>query len=504
MQTLLEPHVDAANQLTRRWCGVAADDDFVVSGAGVWPLLGLMAAAADGPARAQLEAAAGMPGSTALSAALRLMDTMGQAVDLSAALGVWVNRRLPLNDQWLGSLPPGTVDLLTDQAALDTWADRHTRGLIRKFPLLIDDFTELVLATALVARTMWLNQFRETHMTPESGPWQGSTVIALSRTTAALSDAAILDGPDPVTRVVVQGTADVDVHLLQGSGTPAQVLTTGLDALSGAIEARTQLPIGTVGPGLTVREETSLRNRHQLRLKLPPFDVRSEHDLCGPDLAALFGVTAAMTPGHHFPGISPAPLRINKGAQDVLARFTADGFEAAAVTAFSMAPGSKPPPPTEHRITVCTATFDRPFGFLAVHRPTGLAIVAGWIASRPEEYRPPAREESAPAPGHRRLSPARPEPAPRHPHSAPPQPHPAPPRPHPAPPQPYPAPPRAPFGPAVSAPPIPAPPRPSPAPPTPRPSARPQPPAPPWPPAEDSPTTPLRRPPADPSPPNYQ
>ncbi|WP_369022990.1 serpin family protein [Nocardia cyriacigeorgica] len=476
MRTVLEPHGDAANHLTRRWCDMADDGDFVLSGAGLWPLLGLMASAAGGPARTELEAAVGMPGSTAHSMALRLMEAMNDSVDLSAALGVWVNRRLPLNDEWLSGLPVGTVDLLTDQAALDEWADQHTRGLIKKFPVQINDLTQLVLATALVARTTWQKPFHETTMTPESGPWQGSPVAALSRTTGNLRHAAILDGPHPVTRIVVQGTADVDIHLLQGPATPAQVLATGVDALAGAVEVRTELPVGTTGPGLTVREEISLKNRHQLRLRLPPFDVRSKHDLLEPRLAALFGVTTAKTPGHWFPGISPAPLMIDKGAQDVLARFTKDGFEAAAVTAFTLAPRGMPPPPTEHRITVCTATFDRPFGFLAVHRPTGLVIVAGWIASRPAEHRPAVREQNTasttPVPSRRR----RPsEPVSPQPRSAPPQPHPGP------------------FGPAMAPPPPPTPirpPLPAPAPRTPRP------PAPPWPPASDSPTTPLRRPPS--------
>ncbi|WP_212749029.1 serpin family protein, partial [Nocardia cyriacigeorgica] len=409
----------------------------------------------------------------------------------------WVNRRLPLNDEWLSGLPVGTVDLLTDQAALDAWADEHTQGLIKKFPLRIDHSTELVLATALVARTTWLESFRETAMTPESGPWQGSPVVALSRTTSRLGDAAILDGPHPVTRVVVQGTADVDIHLLQGPATPAGVLATGLDALAGAVDVRTELPVGTEGPGLTVREEISLRNSPQLRLQLPPFDVRSTHNLCDTPLGSLFGLNSAQTSGHHFPGISTSPLMISQGAQEVLARFTRDGFEAAAVTAFSMRAGSKPPPPTEHRVTVCTATFDRPFGFLAVHRPTGLVIVAGSIASRPAEHRPTQREQSratgSAGPAWQRHHP---KPMPPQPYSAPPQPHPAPPQP--LPPPPHPAPPQSPFGPAVAPPVPPTPIR------RPRPAPTPQPPrplAPPWPPASDSPTTPLRRPPSPPRPP---
>jgi hypothetical protein len=35
--------------------------------------------------------------------------------------------------------------------------------------------------------------------------------------------------------------------------------------------------------------------------------------------------------------------------------------------------------------TLVSVTFDRPFGFLAVHRPTSLVLVAGWIAE-PEPW----------------------------------------------------------------------------------------------------------------------
>ena len=32
-------------------------------------------------------------------------------------------------------------------------------------------------------------------------------------------------------------------------------------------------------------------------------------------------------------------------------------------------------------ITVVDVTYDRPFGFIAVHRPSRLAVVAGWVSS---------------------------------------------------------------------------------------------------------------------------
>lgn len=31
-------------------------------------------------------------------------------------------------------------------------------------------------------------------------------------------------------------------------------------------------------------------------------------------------------------------------------------------------------------VPMIVATFDRPFGFVAMHRPTGLVLLAGWVA----------------------------------------------------------------------------------------------------------------------------
>ena len=82
----------------------------------------------------------------------------------------------------------------------------------------------------------------------------------------------------------------------------------------------------------------------------------------------------------HLPLLSPVPLYVSRGAQDVLARFFAEGFEAAAVTAFDLELTGAPPE-ERYRVTTVDVTFDRPFGFLAVHRPSRLAVVAGWVSS---------------------------------------------------------------------------------------------------------------------------
>ena len=99
---------------------------------------------------------------------------------------------------------------LTDQAALDRWADEQTGGLIDKFPLRLTDETLLVLASALTTRVRWRTPF-EGYPRDRGKTWPADPRPAdqqsLSRTTSDLSIAAVLD--DAVTRVVVESDGDV-------------------------------------------------------------------------------------------------------------------------------------------------------------------------------------------------------------------------------------------------------------------------------------------------------
>jgi len=114
-------------------------------------------------------------------------------------------------------------------------------------------------------------------------------------------------------------------------------------------------------------------------LTLPSFEITAKHDLMKHlDLFGLRSLSESDT--SHLPLLSPVPLSVSRGVQDVLARFFAEGFEAAAVTAFGMTLGSAPPQ-ERYEITRVDVTFDRPFGFIAVHRPSRLAIAAGWVSS---------------------------------------------------------------------------------------------------------------------------
>ncbi|MGV1004456.1 MAG: serpin family protein [Candidatus Nanopelagicales bacterium] len=377
------PAVQAANTLTARWCSQLSGEDYALSGAGLWPLLALLASAADDPAAAELSAALGRPADAAQQEALEIIDLLRGGLSTTAALGIWTRKGVPLDEQWAAPLPDAVVGTLTDQAALDRWADEQTDGLIDKFPLEITEETLLVLASALTARVRWRTPFEsyprddgeDMWLSDDPGPADRQS---LSRTTSDLSIAAVLD--DVVTRVVVEGDGDVDVHLLLGrEQPPAEVLGAGLRELTGQAQVRLAADAdGSGGPGLTVERLKSSRPKDILSLSLPSFEIKTHHDLLA--CSELFGLGLLTdTSTSHLPRLSPVPLAISAGAQDVLARFFAEGFEAAAVTAFGAVAGSAPD--LSHEVTHVRVDFGRPFGFLAVHRPSRLAVVAGWVKS---------------------------------------------------------------------------------------------------------------------------
>ncbi|MFF2082536.1 serpin family protein [Nocardia sp. NPDC058176] len=389
MGSPLTAQVRSANALTARWSATFAADDAVVSGAGLWPLLAVLAGAAGGGARAELADAVGIRAEDAHAAGLELLSALDGSREVSTAIGAWVRPGLELRPEWVRSMPAGTVGVLGDQAVLDAWARDHTHGLIERFPLRITPETVLAVATALVARTRWVQPFEPREFAPGTGPWQGHRGPGLSRFTRGDRSVSIL-GED-VTRVVVTGRGEFDVHLLIGADGPRHGIAAGIAALDDAIPVRTDLPVDSVAPCLTVRRVESWGGGNGTSLALPPFEVRSEHDLTRH--AALFGLTTALDGSRgHFPALSDVPLAIDAAAQHVLARFDATGFEAAAVTAVAMAVAGMP---RKQWSTITSVAIDRPFGFLAVDRDSGLVLVAGQVTAPPRDWVRPAATESA-------------------------------------------------------------------------------------------------------------
>ncbi|MCX5380722.1 serpin family protein [Streptomyces sp. NBC_00091] len=381
----------AVNRLTARWAAASGGGGGTVFTApGVWPLLALLADGAAGPARAELAEALGIPAEDAAGAARELLAALAGARGLRAATGLWTREDLPLEAPWAARLPEGTRGTLTgdpdtDHKTLDAWAAERTDGLIERMPVALPDGPDgvrLVLASALTLRLKWIRPFMEWNREVYEGPWAGRRLLMLSRGTSLLDRVKVAHGPaGPVTLLEVVGDTGVDVHLVLGEAgaPPGEVLRTGIEAATRARPSTgaSLLPEGNPGPGLTVGTAPSASPEPWLGIQTPAFEIRAEHDLL--DQARLFGLTTASDSGAgHFPGISSDPLAITSARQSALARFHATGFEAAAVTAIAAAAGSAMPR-LRYRVRRAEVCFDRPFGFLAVHRPSRLVLAAGWI-----------------------------------------------------------------------------------------------------------------------------
>ncbi|WP_369777114.1 serpin family protein [Streptomyces sp. R33] len=382
--------VRAVNRLTTRWArqAVTGEHGTVLTAAGVWPLLAFLADGAGGPARAELAEALGIPAESATAAARELLADLAGVRGLQAATGLWTKADLSLHGSWLTGLPEGargtlTGDEDTDRKALDGWAADRTGGLIERMPAPLRKDTRLVLASALALRLKWIQPFRTGTVDLSEGPWAGRSALALYRSTSLLDRVRVTQTPTgPVTLLEVVGDRGVDVHLVLGEpdARPGEVLSAGAAAVTRAVPSTgaSLLPEGNPGPGLHIGTVRSAGREPLLRVGTVAFEVGADHDLL--DHARLFGLHAAAdTRSGHFPGIGSEPLAVGSARQSATARFHAEGFEAAAVTAVDLVAGCALPR-YRYRVRHAQVSFHRPFGFLAVHRTSRLVLAAGWVA----------------------------------------------------------------------------------------------------------------------------
>ncbi|MFI8238262.1 serpin family protein [Streptomyces sp. NPDC085866] len=380
--------VGAVNGLTARWAAAAAPEGTAFSAAGVWPLLAFLADGATGAARAELAGALGVPADRAAAAARELLAGLQSVSGLDAALGLWTHELLQLREEWRAGLPAGTYgvfgeDLVTAQERLDAWAAERTGGLVERMPVTLTREARMVLASALTLRTDWRQPFTETMLRPDSGPWQGRSLLGLHRRSVRPDRVGVTSTPAGfVTALTVPGDNGIDVHLVLGEErmAPGQVLTAGVGVVERtlAVTGGGQLPFGHVGPGLHVEQQPALAPEPiTLDVRTVAYEVRADHDLLA--LHTLFGLTTAQNADQgHFPGISVMPLAVQDARQSALARFGALGFRAAAVTAVMPRYGAGVPQ-YRYETTVVRVAFDRPFGFLAVDRESRLVLMAGWV-----------------------------------------------------------------------------------------------------------------------------
>ena len=393
--------VRAVNRMTAQWASHCQDTSSVFCAPSAWPLIALLADAADGAGRKELEDAVGLSGSESRAAALQIFSLLRSMTAVRSALGIWVSERFPLEAAWRSGLPLGAVGLLTgdpvvDAPLLDGWAQQNTDGLVENMPVGVTAETLVILAAAMSLRTRWVRPFTDWGwpIRYDAGPWKDRHYYPLSRVSRILDRVTVTptDHGD-ITCLEVLGHEGITVHLVIGEDgrSASEVLQGGLTATTRSAHARTgeTLRIGDTAPGLTVERVPDDDPDDRLLVLVPRFRVAGDHDLLKrPDVFGLDTVTDASR--GHFPAISAVPLAVSQARQSAVAMFTAEGFEAAAVTALG-AVGAGIPPVPARRIKQISVEFDRPFGFIASHRTSGLILAAGWVAE-PEAPSAPAEQ----------------------------------------------------------------------------------------------------------------
>lgn len=403
--------VRAANRMAAQWARTCPDASSVFCAPSAWPLLALLADSADGPGREELEEAVGLSGSDSRAAALELLTLLRGMTAVRSALGIWVSERFPLEPAWRSGLPLGAVGLLTgdpavDAPLLDDWVQQNTDGLVDRLPVGVTDQTAVLLAAAMSVRTRWVRPFTDWGwpITYDAGPWKERRYHPLSRVSRIMDRVSVTPTKyGEITCLEVLGHEGITVHLVIGEEgrSAGEVLQGGLSArtgwerelgrtpgrAAGGTRARTgeALQVGDTAPGLLVERVPDDDPDDRLLVLVPRFRVEGDHDLL--KQPKVFGLdTVTDTSRGHFPAISAEPLAVTQAKQSAVAMFTADGFEAAAVTAIG-AMGAGIPPVLRRRVKQIRVEFDRPFGFVASHRTSGLILAVGWVAE-PEAYSP--------------------------------------------------------------------------------------------------------------------
>ncbi|MFD0559488.1 serpin family protein [Stackebrandtia endophytica] len=400
METPRSAAAEHVNRLTVSWLRDVTDPPQVLSGVGLWPLLAALRLGTEPGTDDELAAATGTAHDELAAELAALVTLLNDSRTMRIALGIWSGQRIRLDPAWLAQVPVGlagqlTGDAATDQAMLDSWASTNTAGLIPTFPLTVDSDVDVVLASALALRTRWREPFMDEPWHFNSGPWSGErTWHGLTCVTEDMANLRVWD--DGSTTLTIPGEADVDVVLVMGDvdTEPTEVLARAVENLSegGGYRTGTDLTVGEEANGVTVTRERDADPDPVPRLEVTTvaFDVGADHDIL--DSAGVLGLLRSLDPAtSSLTGLTVEPVEpvvVTQARQRAVARFSAVGFEAAAVTAMAWMAGAMLPSPEDGWRTVVRVTFNRPFGYLVVHRPTGVMPVVGWVdtpARWPEE-----------------------------------------------------------------------------------------------------------------------
>jgi serine protease inhibitor len=391
----------------------------VSSPLGIWLLLAACATGAQGENRTALEDVLGCTADEAGELLKAFMASPPRA--LQAAIAAWVkavHADCPKLVEWARELPPSVQQgSMPTQHEADAWAERHTVGLIKQFPLEIDAETTVVLASALATKVSWGRPFEvvsaDEHL-GASSPWRGMAKRLLWDPRPR-SFAMIAETRAAGLVAVHQAQAVEDLTVISVSAEPGLAREAVLGAAHEvAAYARNderapgrslfELPLGAGHSWLLTEQQVrTFRSGECVErisgVSLPAWRIESKLDL---ESSQRFGSAPALeTMGELIGGAGDRTA----AEQVALASFTRYGFEAAAVTGFLTAASARRAPMETGLERTAVLRFDHPYAAMAIagHPPrpmgpeatvgaqfTGLPVFTAWIQAPDEADEGPA------------------------------------------------------------------------------------------------------------------
>jgi hypothetical protein len=360
----------------------------VASPFGAWLLLALVAPAATGEHRSALADILGCDPDDAFAAATRLLHEPHTELVLGAA--AWHDADVetePLLHFLRRLAAHVSSGPMPTQAEADAWAQKHTGGLINRFPLDARGNVVLMLATAIAAKVTWYLPFRlaaaDSAVLPADPEFAGKQLLRDPGARAwcgfAHTDAGLLAGYIAPS----QGGLYVMSAIGERAADPAAVLDATQKLVCAVSSGAQPEPVSLfdlrLGDGVAWRitEETTsyVGSPERYEVLLPAWEAHSEHPLLPHDL----GFAEA---GDALIALLPPTGYYTDARQIAMARYTREGFEAAAVT--GMAVTSSAPARREGRVRRARIEFTRPHAVVAATRGAGdwdgLPVFSAWVA----------------------------------------------------------------------------------------------------------------------------
>jgi hypothetical protein len=377
---------DAVARYATRFHRLLGDTHGVASPFGAWLLLALVAPAVDAPARDRFADILGCDLDEAFACAVRMLHEPHAEVVLGAA--VW-HRPGPANERLLDYLRRLAAHTdsgpIPSQTEADAWAREHTLGLIERFPLSVEPSVVLLLATAIAARVSWVLPFEV-----------ASADEALLPAHPGFAGKPLLTGPGPMAW---RGFIDTDAGMLAGytaSSDGGLYVTSAVGAAdadpAAVLDATQRLAIAVAaheppdspslfdlelgdGPAWRISEETTTFSGSAERYEIfvPAWEATSDHRL-GADLGFAEAGAALIEL------LPPGGYQVD-ARQSAMARYTREGFEAAAVSGLAVRTSASLP--REGPVRTARLEFTRPHAVVAATAGEegwdGLPVFTAWV-----------------------------------------------------------------------------------------------------------------------------